>query len=231
VARPPGHHALADRAMGFCLLNNVAIAAAGLLTQGERVLIVDWDVHHGNGTEQIFWDEPNVLYVSTHQWPLFPGSGSASEVGGRHAIGRNVNIPLPPGATGDVILRALNEIASPIIEEFDPTWVLVSAGFDAHRADPMAEFQLTSGDFALAASWVAGFVPRPGRLSLFLEGGYDLDALRPPFARRSVHCSGVIKIAKIPRMEVPEWTELCEYKTPRHAAIDMLHQADKEDDQ
>ncbi len=178
VTRPPGHHALPDRAMGFCLLNNVAVAAASLLAQGERVLIVDWDVHHGNGTQQIFWDEPNVLYVSTHQWPLFPGSGSSGEVGGWNAIGRTLNVPLPPGATGDVVRRAMDEIAAPAVEEFGPTWVLVSAGFDAHRADPMADLALTSGDFAHVARTVGGFAPRSGRVALFLEGGYDLAALR-----------------------------------------------------
>ncbi|HEV3186551.1 MAG TPA: histone deacetylase [Acidimicrobiales bacterium] len=184
VTRPPGHHALADRAMGFCLLNNVAVAAAALRDQGERVLIVDWDVHHGNGTQQIFWDDPGVLYVSTHQWPLFPGSGTASEVGGRNAIDRTVNIPLPAGATGDVVRRAIDEVAAPVIDAFHPTWVLVSAGFDAHRADPMADLQLTNSDFAEMARSVGGFAPRAGRVALFLEGGYDLNALRS-----SVHAS------------------------------------------
>jgi len=178
AARPPGHHALADRAMGFCLLNNIAIATAALLSQGERVLIVDWDVHHGNGTQAIFWNQPDVLYVSTHQWPLFPGSGSASEIGGRRAIGGTVNIPLPAGATGDVVRRALDEIAAPIIDEFSPTWVLISAGFDAHRADPMADLQLTGGDYAAMSQAVSEYAPRPGRLAMFLEGGYDLAALR-----------------------------------------------------
>jgi acetoin utilization deacetylase AcuC-like enzyme len=182
VTRPPGHHALADRAMGFCLLNNVAIAAAALRALGERVLILDWDVHHGNGTQQIFWNAPDVLYVSTHQWPLFPGSGSAAEVGGWSAIDRTVNIPLPSGTAGGLLLRAIEEIAAPVIEEFQPTWVLVSAGFDAHRADPLAELALTSGDFAQLARLAASFAPHPGRLALFLEGGYDLHALRTSVA-------------------------------------------------
>ncbi|HEX3461170.1 MAG TPA: histone deacetylase [Acidimicrobiales bacterium] len=178
VARPPGHHALRDRSMGFCLLNNVAVAAAALVDAGERVLIVDWDVHHGNGTQAIFWVEPNVLYVSTHQWPAYPGTGRADEVGGEDALGLTVNVPLPPGATGDVVRRAIDEIAGPVIDRFAPTWVLVSAGFDAHRSDPLADLSLSSRDFADLAIMVSGYAPRPGRLALFLEGGYDLEALR-----------------------------------------------------
>ena len=178
AARPPGHHALRDRGMGFCLLNNIAVSAAALVARGERVLIVDWDVHHGNGTQSIFWNEPNVLYVSTHQWPLFPGSGGSREIGGYQALGRTLNLPVPAGATGDVFLRALDEVVAPSVEAFDPTWVLVSAGFDAHRADPLADLALSSGDFAALATRVGAFAPRPGRLALFLEGGYDLGAVR-----------------------------------------------------
>ena len=178
ATRPPGHHALRDRAMGFCLLNNISIAAASLIEQGERVLIVDWDVHHGNGTQAIFWDKPDVMYVSTHQSPLFPGSGAAFEIGGMSALGKTINIPLPPGATGDVVRRAIDEVATPSIVEFDPTWELVSAGFDSHRDDPMADLSLTGGDFAALARTVAGFAPGPGRIAMFLEGGYDLAALR-----------------------------------------------------
>ena len=182
VTRPPGHHALADRAMGFCLLNNVAVSAAALVAEGERVLIVDWDVHHGNGTQALFWDNPSVLYVSTHQSPFYPGGGAADEVGGDEARGLTVNVPLPAGATGDVVRRALDEVAAPVIEVFGPKWVLISAGFDAHRADPLADLALSSGDFAELARTVAGYAPSPGRVVTFLEGGYDLDALRSSVA-------------------------------------------------
>jgi acetoin utilization deacetylase AcuC-like enzyme len=182
ATRPPGHHASAEHSMGFCLINNVAVSAAALVAEGERVLIVDWDVHHGNGTEAVFWDDPSVLYVSTHQSPLYPGTGGADEVGGHHAFGETVNLPVPAGSTGDVLRRAMDEVAAPVIEEFGPTWVLVSAGFDAHRADPLAGLALSSGDFADLARTVAGYAPRPGRLVLFLEGGYDLGALRSSVA-------------------------------------------------
>ena len=182
ATRPPGHHALGDRAMGFCLLNNVAVSAAALVADGERVLIVDWDVHHGNGTQALFWDNPSVLYVSTHQSPFYPGTGGAAEVGGDEARGLTVNVPLPAGATGDVVRRALDEVAAPVIEEFGPTWVLISAGFDAHRADPLADLALSSGDYADLARTVAGYAPGPGRVVAYLEGGYDLGALRSSVA-------------------------------------------------
>jgi acetoin utilization deacetylase AcuC-like enzyme len=172
AVRPPGHHATADRAMGFCLLNSIAVAAASRTAQGERVLIVDWDVHHGNGTQDIFWDEPDVLYVSTHQHPLYPGTGRADEVGGLLGAGATLNLPLPRGATGDVVRTALDRNARSAMEEFAPDWVLVSCGFDAHRDDPLAQLALSSGDFADLARVVRELAP-PGRLALFLEGGYD----------------------------------------------------------
>jgi acetoin utilization deacetylase AcuC-like enzyme len=182
VARPPGHHALADRAMGFCLLNNVAVAAAVLANRGERVMIVDWDVHHGNGTEAIFRDDDRVCYVSTHQDGLYPGTGRVTDIGGAGAPGCTVNIPLPPGATGDVFARAFDEVVAPTAARFAPTWVLVSAGYDAHRDDPLADLGLSSGDYARLATAVREYAPAPGRLAFFLEGGYDLDAIRASVA-------------------------------------------------
>ena len=196
AVRPPGHHATADRGMGFCLVNNVAVGAASLAAAGERVLIVDWDVHHGNGTQDIFWDDPRVLYVSTHQSPAYPGTGRANEVGGPNAHGLTVNIPFPPGSAGDGALAAVDEIAAPVIERFAPTWVLISAGFDAHRDDPLADLVWSAGDFAALTKRVAAFAPRPGRVVAYLEGGYDLSAL--------ARCSGATVAALAGSTWVPE---------------------------
>ncbi len=177
AVRPPGHHAGVSQATGFCLLNNVAIAAAALTDRGERVLILDWDVHHGNGTQDIFWNDPRVLYVSTHQWPAYPGSGAPDEIGGPDARGLTVNLPLPAGATGDVALAALDELVAPEVESFGPTWVLISVGFDAHRDDPLADLAWSAGDFTNLTMRAVEFAPSPGRVVAFLEGGYDLDAI------------------------------------------------------
>jgi acetoin utilization deacetylase AcuC-like enzyme len=178
IVRPPGHHAIATRGQGFCLFNNVAVTAAALAARGERVLIVDWDVHHGNGTQALFWDDPRVLFVSTHQHPAYPGTGRADDIGGAPARGLTVNFPLPAGATGDVALAALDDVVAPATETFAPTWVLISAGFDAHRADPLADLAWTAGDYAALAARVVEHAPEAGRTIAFLEGGYDLDALR-----------------------------------------------------
>lgn len=163
--------------MGFCFVNNVAVTAAALADAGERVMVFDFDAHHGNGTQAIFYHDPRVLFVSFHQWPLYPGTGRHSEVGEGAARGCTLNVPLPPGTTGDVYLEAFDELVLPVAVSFAPTWVLVSAGFDAHRDDPITEMGLSAGDYAPLTRKVLSLVPA-GRRLVMLEGGYDLGALR-----------------------------------------------------
>ena len=176
AVRPPGHHATPTDAMGFCLVSNIAVVAAALADAGERVWILDYDAHHGNGTQAVFEADPRVLFVSLHQWPLYPGSGRATEIGTGEGRGTTMNVPLPPGTTGDVYLRAFDEVIAPVVARFAPTWLLISAGFDGHRDDPLTELGLTAGDYPLLTQRALQFVP-PGRCLAMLEGGYDLDAL------------------------------------------------------
>jgi len=180
AVRPPGHHALPDRAMGFCLFGNVGVAAAHALSRGlERVLIVDFDVHHGNGTQAMFYGEKRVLYVSSHAWPFYPGTGGVDEVGEGPGRGFTVNLPLPGGLGDREYARVYRQIVEPIGRAFDPELVLVSAGFDAHRGDPLAGMDLTAAGYAEIMDVcveLAGGAGR-GRVVAALEGGYGLPAL------------------------------------------------------
>ncbi len=180
LLRPPGHHARPAQAMGFCLVNNVAVAAAHAVARGlERVLVLDWDVHHGNGTQEMFWRDPSVLYMSLHQYPFYPGTGSATEVGEGPGEGFTVNVPLTAHG-GDAVYRAAFErVLLPIAEAYAPELVLVSAGFDAAVRDPLAQMEVTPDAFGWMARALAGVAAKSaeGRIALVLEGGYDLVSL------------------------------------------------------
>ncbi|MEJ6781206.1 histone deacetylase family protein [Aminobacter sp. Piv2-1] len=178
ASRPPGHHAEKTTAMGFCLFNNAAIAARHAQRRHgvERVAIVDWDVHHGNGTQDVFWDDPSVLYCSTHQMPLFPGTGAKGETG----IGNNiVNAPLSPDTGSDHFREAFRSRVLPALDNFAPDLIIISAGFDAHHRDPLAEINLTEADFDWATGQLMDRAARhsSNRLVSLLEGGYDLQGL------------------------------------------------------
>lgn len=204
VVRPPGHHAESNRACGFCLLNNIAVAAGALLENklAERVAIVDWDVHHGNGTQEQFYSNPNVLYISIHQWPHFPGSGLSDEIGKGDAKGKTINIPFPSEMGDTEYIAAFERVVLPALKAFSPQHILVSAGFDGHRDDPLAGMNLSTGAFHYMSHVLSNAAKAAcnGRISFYLEGGYNQTVLRDSVAAL---CNGIQYAPKNQAQGVP----------------------------
>jgi len=221
LTRPPGHHATRDRAMGFCLLNNVAIAAEYLLQArgAKRIAIIDLDLHHGNGTQDIFYRRGDVFYVSTHQSPLYPGTGRVSETGAAQGEGTTANFPLPPMSGDEAFQTVMDELILPLMDRFTAEMILVSYGFDPHRNDPLGSLMLSAGTYGVLISRLAGWADQncEGRIALFLEGGYDMQAAKNcsqavvaallgeswepretdrPAAREGLNWQGMVKEAK-----------------------------------
>jgi acetoin utilization deacetylase AcuC-like enzyme len=194
LVRPPGHHAERNRAMGFCLFNSVAVGAQYLREKFglRRVLIMDWDVHHGNGTQQSFYDDPGVLYVSTHQYPYYPGTGAAEEAGRGQGEGYTVNLPIPAGWGDPEYQELFQEVIDPICRQFDPEFVLISAGFDAHRRDPLGGMEVTEDGFGAMARVLLRIARdhAQDRCAAILEGGYDLEGLQQSVLRVLDEMSG-----------------------------------------
>ncbi|NBU98367.1 MAG: histone deacetylase [Spirochaetia bacterium] len=180
LVRPPGHHAERDHAMGFCIFNNIAITAKYIQKKGfKKIAIIDWDVHHGNGTENTFYDDDSVLFISTHQYPFYPGSGSESDTGTGKGRGYNINIPMQRGSGISEFIKAFDNKIIPSLENFIPDFILISAGFDAHINDPLANLELTTKSYEIFTEKLMSIAKQycENRIISFLEGGYDLKAL------------------------------------------------------
>ncbi len=182
AVRPPGHHAKADSTKGFCIFNNIAIGAAYAIANGlaKKIAIVDWDVHHGNGTQNAFYNRSDVFYISLHQFPYYPGSGSASEKGAGDGIGYNLNIPMRSGSGDEDYRQAFNSVILPALDDFKPELIMISAGFDAHMNDPLADIDLSSDMYGEMTRYLTGIADKycHGRIVSVLEGGYNMDVLK-----------------------------------------------------
>lgn len=204
LVRPPGHHAERNRAMGFCLFNSVAIGAQYLRKKLglKRILVMDWDVHHGNGTQHSFYDDPGVLYISTHQYPYYPGTGAVEEVGRGQGEGYTVNLPLPAGCGDTEYQELFQQVIDPICHQFDPEFVLISAGFDAHARDPLGGMQVTEEGFGTMARVLLRIARdhAQGRCAAILEGGYDLEGLQKSVLHVLDEMSGDTLVADLPQL-------------------------------
>ncbi len=189
--------------MGFCLFNSVAVTAAMLAERGERVAIIDWDVHHGNATEEMFRSREDILYVSLHQYPFYPGTGGLVDMTADRAAATTLDLPLPAATAGDLYRVAFPGLVAPVVAGFRPDWLLVSTGYDAHAHDPLAELRLLASDYAFMAGALAAVTP-PGRTIFFLEGGYDLDAIRESASATISGAAGIAVPDEESRFRSPE---------------------------